>query len=59
LENACQLHSNNRDQLKNEIKSINNKLYSEYYRMDCEDLIEEELKDNPHGEFLLFGLYND
>lgn len=46
------------DQLKNEIKSIDNKLYSEYYYMDCGDLL-EDLQDNPHGEFLLFSLYHD
>jgi hypothetical protein len=46
------------DQLKNEIKSIDNKLYSEYYDMDCEDLL-EDLQDNPHGKFLLFRLYHE
>lgn len=44
------------DDLKNQIKSIDNKLYSEYY--GAEDLL-EDLQDNPHGEFLLFGLYHD
>lgn len=46
------------DDLKNHIKSIDNKLYSEYYDADCEDLL-EDLQDNSHGEFLLFGLYED
>ena len=46
------------EQLRNEIKSIDNKLYSEYYESDCEDIL-EDLQDNPHGEFLLFGLYHD
>ena len=46
------------DQLKNEIKSIDNKLYSEYYESDCEDIL-EDIEDNPHGEFLLFGLRHD
>jgi hypothetical protein len=46
------------DQLRNEIKSIDNKLYSEYYESDLENLL-EDIEDNPHGEFLLFGLYHD
>jgi alkylated DNA repair dioxygenase AlkB len=45
-------------QLRNEIKSIDNKLYSEYYESDLENLL-EDIEDNPHGEFLLFGLYHD
>lgn len=46
------------EELKNQIKSFDNKLYSEYYDAECEDLL-EDIQDNPHGEFLLFGLYHD